>query len=119
MIIYYETIGSRIRAARKRKGLSQSELAELVGVTSAYISYLENGERNMSVESFIEIVCALNISADELLVDILPNKIRSTSQEMLTLLSDCSEFEGRVLLAIMRGAKAAIRESMQKENRRP
>lgn len=118
MIIDYEKVGQRIRAARKRRGLSQSELGELTGVSSAYISYLENGERNMSVEIFIEIVNALNISADELLIDNVPNKIRSTSQEMLTLLSDCNEFEGRVLLAVMRGAKTAVRETLQQDSRR-
>ena len=48
-------------------------------------------------------------------MDILPDRIRTTSHEMLALLSDCSEFEGRVLLAVMRGAKDAIREAVSQK----
>lgn len=119
MALNYSTIGGRIKVVRKRKDISQTDLAERIGMSCVYMSYIESGERKMSLDTFVEITRALNVSSDELLADILPNKIRSTSQEMLTLLSDCSEFEGRVLLAILRGAKTAIRESMQKENRRP
>ena len=118
MDLNYKEIGKRIKAARRLREMSQYELAEKIDATAAHISYLENGERNMSLETFLEIVNALNVSADELLTDNLSNKIRSTSQEMLTLLSDCNEFEGRVLLAVMRGAKAAVRETLQKDSHR-
>ena len=39
-----------ISAARKAKGMSQSQLAEALGVTQAYISAVENGTRNATTE---------------------------------------------------------------------
>lgn len=115
MVINYVAIGKRITLARKRRKLSQSQLAEMAHISNSYISYLESGERNMSLEIFVEIANALNVSTDELLIDNIPNRIRTTSHEMLTLLSDCNEFEGRVLLAVMRGAKDAIREAVSQK----
>lgn len=115
MIVNYASIGRRISLARRRRNLSQTELAEMAHISTSYVSYLENGERNMSLEIFVELANALNVSTDELLMDNLPNRIRTTSHEMLALLSDCSEFEGRVLLSVMRGAKEAMRETVQQK----
>lgn len=36
-------LGAAVRSARIRKGLSQSELAEVIGATQEWISRLENG----------------------------------------------------------------------------
>jgi transcriptional regulator with XRE-family HTH domain len=41
----FETIGERIAVHRKRRGLSQAQLAGLVGRTSDYISKIERGDR--------------------------------------------------------------------------
>lgn len=46
----YILIGSRIKKARKEKGLSQKKLAEAVGFDSATsISLIESGERKISI----------------------------------------------------------------------
>ena len=118
MELNYKDLGWRISNARRRKGLTQGQMAERTSMSASFVSYVESGKRSVSLENFVEIALALNVSADELLTDALGNKIRSTSHEMLTLLSDCSEFEGRVLLGCMRGAKEEIRDAiakMQKE----
>lgn len=39
-----ETVGERIVWARKRKGISQVRLAEMIGTSQRHISRLENGE---------------------------------------------------------------------------
>jgi transcriptional regulator with XRE-family HTH domain len=46
----YKYIGSKIKEARQKKGLSQKDLAEAVGFDSATsISLIEAGERKISV----------------------------------------------------------------------
>lgn len=46
----YNLIGKRIREARESAGLSQRELAEKIGYeSSTAISYIESGERKVSV----------------------------------------------------------------------
>lgn len=46
----YMTIGSNIRSLRERKGLTQCELAERVGVTQVFISCCENGRKEPSLQ---------------------------------------------------------------------
>lgn len=114
MELNYKDIGWRIGNARRRKGITQGQLAERTSMSASFVSYVESGKRSVSLENFVEVALALNVSADELLADALGNKIRSTSHEMLTLLSDCSDFEGRVLLGCMRGAKEEMRAAIAK-----
>lgn len=106
----YELIGKRIQAVRKRRGLSQMMLSEKVDRSPGFMSYIENGVKKMSLETFIEIANALNSSADELLVDCIENTIMASNHAFVELASDCSDYEVRVLIDIMTAAKAALRE---------
>lgn len=60
-------IGGRIKAERKRLGISQEKLAETVSVSPHYIYEIERGMKAMSLETLINIISALEISADYLL----------------------------------------------------
>ncbi|OKP81516.1 transcriptional regulator [Paenibacillus helianthi] len=60
------TVGDRIRAIRKAKGLTQQQLAELSNLDDAYIGAVERGERNFSVDTLEKIIVALKIQPMEL-----------------------------------------------------
>lgn len=53
--------GEEIRAARKRKGLTQKQLAEKMGVTETYISQYERDLRRPKPETVRRIAAALEI----------------------------------------------------------
>lgn len=59
-------VGSRVRAVRKAKGLTQQQLAELSNLDDAYIGSLERGERNFSIDTLEKIVLALKIQPADL-----------------------------------------------------
>lgn len=59
-------IGSIIAAKRKEKGLTQTELAERMGVNQIQVSRWENGKHLPTLEQFVVIADALNCSLDEL-----------------------------------------------------
>ena len=61
------TIGERIREARKKRGLLQSKLAELLGVAENTVSSWEIGARVPSVKNIREIAIILSCSTDYLL----------------------------------------------------
>ncbi len=67
----YEMLGARIREARKNKGYTQSELAELTEYSVQHISHVETGSTKLSVELLICIANVLDTSLDELLKDSL------------------------------------------------
>lgn len=66
-----EYLGPRIREYRVKRGVSVIKLANEVGVLPNYISQLENGDKIPSLDTFICIANALEVTADELLCDYL------------------------------------------------
>lgn len=66
-----ETIGKNIKKYRIENKLRQEDLAEKTGLSSNYIGMVERGEKIPSLETFISILNALEISADMVLADVL------------------------------------------------
>ncbi len=66
---YYDfgPIGKRIKTAREKKGLTQEQLAEILGVTPNHISEIERGISGLSIPSLMGINQHLDISADYIL----------------------------------------------------
>ena len=60
-----EKIGQRIKILRKHLGISQEALAYQAEVDRTYVTDVENGRRNVSVEILDRLVKALNISFSE------------------------------------------------------
>ena len=57
-----KTFGSRIQELRKKNNLTQSELAEKIGLSTNFIGMVEWGERNTSVDKIFKLAKAFNIS---------------------------------------------------------
>lgn len=110
MKLNYQNIGRRIKLYRKRRGLTQNELAERIGKSTVYISYLEGGVKGLSLETLLDIVNALNLTADALLVGNLHNNRQQASEEFKELLSDCSFRERRIILDSAYALKEILRE---------
>ncbi|MBX6387993.1 MAG: helix-turn-helix domain-containing protein [Frankia sp.] len=60
-------IGTAIRAARRRAGIPMTVLAERAGVSQPYLSQLENGRNNPSIQTLYRIANALELSPQDLL----------------------------------------------------
>jgi transcriptional regulator with XRE-family HTH domain len=58
--------GERVRSLRLAHGLSQERLAEIAGVHRTYLSSLERGERNVSLDNIYAIARALGVPPAEL-----------------------------------------------------
>ena len=65
----YKKIGCRVRIARREENLSQEALAERCSTTSRYLSDIENGKCNPSLDMLARISSALNVSVDSFLYD--------------------------------------------------
>ena len=77
-------IGNRISELRKKKGLSQEELAEKIGVARQTISKWELGETSPDLKQSKELSKIFNVSLDELtdndIKDILVEKTSNTEK---------------------------------------
>ena len=109
MAVDYSALGEKIRGYRVKRGFTQEKLAEEANRSSTYISHIERGVKSMSLDTLVEVANALNITADSLLVDELDNTIVITNHEFASLIADCSEYERRVLLEVVKSTKTAMR----------
>ncbi|MDF2926328.1 MAG: Xre family transcriptional regulator [Paenibacillaceae bacterium] len=62
-----QALAYRIRAFRKLKGLTQSELAEKLGVSIAIVGTIERGTRNVDLRMLGRISEALGVAQEELI----------------------------------------------------
>lgn len=63
-------IGARVRTAREAMGLSREELAELLDISTLFMSYIECGQKGMSLETLVSICRTLGVSADYILLGV-------------------------------------------------
>ena len=63
-----EALGTRLRAARMRRGMTQGQLAERVGVSIPTIGKLEDGVPSTSLATMLRVLTVLGLGAD---VDLL------------------------------------------------
>lgn len=61
-----------LRAARREAGLSQQQVAELLGVPQSYVAKIELGERRIDVIEFLKLVAVMDGSWFEILGRIDP-----------------------------------------------
>ena len=100
MGINYAAVGAKIRGFRRRNGLSQAELSELVGCCPAYIS----------METLVSLANALQVSTDELLADSLEYPPAAFHHAFAPVVADCSAYERQFLLRVISEIKRALRE---------
>ena len=62
--------GKAVRAIRQDNKISQEELGDLCGLHRTYISDIELGKRNVSLENIDKIAHALQVKKSELFIEV-------------------------------------------------
>lgn len=62
-----DNFNENLKNARERKGMSQKDVAEEIGVAKSTYSLYESGNREPNVQTIKRIADVLNVSADDLL----------------------------------------------------
>lgn len=65
----YRWVIEQLVEARKRKGMTQSDVAEGLGKPQQYVSRYETGERRLDMFEFIDVAAALDVDAFALMRD--------------------------------------------------
>ena len=102
-------LGDRIRQSRRAAGISQVQLAEMAQISVSHMSDIETGKTNFSLDVFVRIVEALEISSDWLLQSSASDETKALDQEFSMLLSDCSIAEKKLILDMARELKKGLR----------
>ena len=103
-------IGKRLCETRKLQGISQAELAEKADLSVVYISNIEAGKKNISVDVLLRLCSALNMPSDFLLRADLARSVQLT-YGIDTIFANCSEEEIESILLLLRDIKIIIEKA--------
>lgn len=81
--------GMRLKRERERQGLSQQTLAAKALTRQDYIAQIERGVRNPALRTLMNIVAALDVSADHLIYGVT---VSEDGDEKKVLVKEFSEF---------------------------
>lgn len=111
MVLNYKRIGQRIRVIRKAQQLTQAELAECASLSVPYISHIENGVKQASLQAVVNIAEALGCTADKLLYENRSDCCGVWQPELAEMLSGCTASEQQFLLGVLSAIKDFVRIS--------
>ena len=97
----YKTIGLNIRDARIRKGWTQEQFAEKLGLSTSYIGLIERGYKLPKFETFIKIINQLDVSADVILFGVTNVGYTIRTYEYLDKISELPKSEQKRIFDIL------------------
>ncbi|MBQ8731661.1 MAG: helix-turn-helix transcriptional regulator [Oscillospiraceae bacterium] len=92
-------IGNRLLAIRKRRGLTQAEVAEASGLSDRTYADIERGCTNMRVETLLRICATLHITPNEALID--SEHTICDSQRIVEQFSNCTQKDKETALKLL------------------
>lgn len=113
MDLDYKGIGKRVRIARIRAELTQEQLAERADLSATHMSNIETGNSKLSLPMLVALANALGVSADELLCDSVVHSGEFFCREIQDTVSDCDDYEMRMLSQLLKAAKEVMRRNSQ------
>jgi len=90
-IYFFKDLGTRVSQARKEQGLTQTELAELVGVTQPMIASYEIGRRRIPATLLSPLARELRLPVAQLLGEELKNSKPGPTPKLQKQLEAVSE----------------------------
>lgn len=96
-----ESIGKNIRKFRLMRNLRQEDLAEKAGLSINYVGALERGQKIPSLETFILILNAVEVSSDMVLSNLLVEKHQADASRLMDQMQDLPAHDVERILAVV------------------
>lgn len=96
-----KAIGKKIQQYREAKGYTQESFAEIVKLTPNYLSAIERGVKTPSVDTLIEIINGLDVSADEIFVDVINTGYKIKTSKLSEAIGKLPQDEQRRILSVV------------------
>ena len=114
-MIDYASIGQKVKQIRLRRGVTQEQLAEAVGVGVTHISHLETGSGTVSLKVFLAIINYLECSADEILCKEISTARPIVDNWLAELVADCDQTEVKIIADTVAALKHTLRKNKPTE----
>lgn len=97
-----ELLGRRVKELRKKRGLTQEELAERASVDVKYLGNIERGRENPTVGTLEKLANALSVKTHQILT--FEHELkgeRLLRRRIIQVLEKCDETELRIILKLV------------------
>ncbi len=96
-----QSIGKRIQKIRKEKGYTQQQFAEKIGLSTNYLSDIERGKSSTRLDKLVDIINALECSADDIFADTIDFGYRVKNSRLADRLEELSIENQEIAYAIL------------------
>lgn len=96
-----KAVGQRIKAAREKKNLTQEDLAALIDISPTHVSVIERGTKIPRMDTFVAIANVLEVSADELLVDVVERSAMGVASDLAAAIAELPREERMRVLKVV------------------
>jgi len=104
-----EAIGARLARIRKERGITQTELAERLGISQPIVSDYERGELRLHGELLLQLAQILDVSVDEILgLGEAKRPARAANRRFLRRLQEIDKLPRRDQEALLRTIDAFL-----------
>ena len=97
MSIDFKIIGERIREARKKAGITQEELSEILDVTVGFISRMERGRTEVNLKRLGQIARILDIPLEELVSGTTPDSEKYLDKDLAKIYENCDADQQKLI----------------------
>lgn len=96
-----DLLGNILKAARKARGLTREQLAEIINITPRYLMSIENENKKPSYDLLFRLIRELGICADTIFY---PEKqhVDTNVEELVRLLYLCDDRELKIVTATIK-----------------
>ena len=114
--INYASIGKRIKELRNKRDITQEMLATKAGISVQFLSNVENAHAKASLATIVKIANALESGVDALLCNNLSDCRPIFEGQLAALVSNCSDYELRLVLAQAKGLIEEVKNTAEYKN---
>jgi len=96
-----EMIGSRIQQIRNKKRITQDHLAEKVGISSKYLSSIERGKENPTLNTILKLAQSLDVMPDEFFTQLAIEDPAKRKSMIIEMLDEADEDQLKIVYKVM------------------
>lgn len=102
MAVDFAIIGKRLKESRRKKGLTQEQLSEKMGVSIAYLSKVETGKIHINLERLSQICNILGVTEGQILNGVSNKSDKYLNNEFYELLKKCPTKKQKLFYEILK-----------------
>lgn len=96
-----QKLGSRIKEIRTRRGFTQEQLAEKIEISSKYLSSIERGLENPTLNTLIKLCQSLDANFDELFVQLQAEDPAECKSLIISMLDQATDEQLKIAYKIL------------------